>query len=78
MIVQLFRSRKPLEVYKKPSGKCFFQGDHGFDNKVNSMQVCSQNYESKCIVEVLKKDGNRDVSEACKAFLTRGRVAPGY
>ena len=78
MTVQSFRSRKPLEVYKKQSGKCFFQGDHGFDNKVNSMQVCSQNYESKCIVEVLKKDGNGGVSEACKAFLTRGRVAPGY
>jgi ectonucleotide pyrophosphatase/phosphodiesterase family protein 2 len=36
---KLFQCRKPLDVYKKPSGKCFFQGDHGFDNKVNSMQV---------------------------------------
>ncbi|KAF4022515.1 hypothetical protein G4228_014026 [Cervus hanglu yarkandensis] len=37
-------ARKPLEVYKKPSGKCFFQGDHGFDNKVNSMQTVFVGY----------------------------------
>lgn len=63
MIVQSFRSRKPLEVYKKPSGKCFFQGDHGFDNKANSMQVCSQHYELKSILEALKKGGNGGVSK---------------
>lgn len=44
LIVQLFRCRKPLDVYKKPSGKCVFQGDHGFDNKVNSMQVWAKNW----------------------------------
>ncbi|XP_019497663.1 PREDICTED: ectonucleotide pyrophosphatase/phosphodiesterase family member 2 isoform X3 [Hipposideros armiger] len=37
-------ARKPLDVYKKPSGKCFFQGDHGFDNKVNSMQTVFVGY----------------------------------
>nr|KAF6300435.1 ectonucleotide pyrophosphatase/phosphodiesterase 2 [Myotis myotis] len=37
-------ARKPLDVYKKPSGKCVFQGDHGFDNKVNSMQTVFVGY----------------------------------
>lgn len=47
LIVQLFQCRKPLDVYKKPSGKCVFQGDHGFDNKVNSMQVWAKNWSLK-------------------------------
>lgn len=47
LILQLFQCRKPLDVYKKPSGKCFFQGDHGFDNKVNSMQVWPETCEWK-------------------------------
>ncbi|XP_038600978.1 ectonucleotide pyrophosphatase/phosphodiesterase family member 2 isoform X1 [Tachyglossus aculeatus] len=37
-------ARKSVDVYKKPSGKCFFQGDHGFDNKVNSMQTVFVGY----------------------------------
>ncbi|GAB5584202.1 ectonucleotide pyrophosphatase/phosphodiesterase family member 2 isoform X5 [Prionailurus iriomotensis] len=40
-------ARKPLDVYKKPSGKCFFQGDHGFDNKVNSMQGYGPTFKYK-------------------------------
>lgn len=35
----LFQFRKAVDVYKKPTGKCFFHGDHGYDNKINSMQV---------------------------------------
>lgn len=31
-----------MDSSKKPTGKCFYQGDHGFDNKVSSMQVGSQ------------------------------------
>uniref|UniRef100_A0A8C3XF94 Autotaxin n=1 Tax=Cyanoderma ruficeps TaxID=181631 RepID=A0A8C3XF94_9PASS len=29
-------ARKAMDVYKKPTGKCFFHGDHGYDNKINS------------------------------------------
>uniref|UniRef100_A0A663N770 Ectonucleotide pyrophosphatase/phosphodiesterase 2 n=1 Tax=Athene cunicularia TaxID=194338 RepID=A0A663N770_ATHCN len=32
-------ARKAMDVYKKPTGKCFFHGDHGYDNKINSMQT---------------------------------------
>ncbi|OXB82965.1 UNVERIFIED_CONTAM: hypothetical protein H355_009875 [Colinus virginianus] len=32
-------ARKAVDVYKKPTGKCFFHGDHGYDNKINSMQT---------------------------------------
>uniref|UniRef100_A0A7M4FVS1 Autotaxin n=1 Tax=Crocodylus porosus TaxID=8502 RepID=A0A7M4FVS1_CROPO len=32
-------ARKSMDVYKKQSGKCFFHGDHGYDNKINSMQT---------------------------------------
>ncbi|XP_078253249.1 autotaxin isoform X3 [Rhinoraja longicauda] len=32
-------ARKPMEGTRKPSGKCNFQGDHGYDNKINSMQT---------------------------------------
>uniref|UniRef100_A0A6I8QX54 Autotaxin n=1 Tax=Xenopus tropicalis TaxID=8364 RepID=A0A6I8QX54_XENTR len=31
-------ARKPVDVYKR-QGKCAFQGDHGYDNKINSMQT---------------------------------------
>lgn len=37
--LMLFQFRKAVDVYKKPTGKCFFHGDHGYDNKINSMQV---------------------------------------
>ncbi|XP_074122655.1 autotaxin isoform X5 [Sminthopsis crassicaudata] len=37
-------ARKSVDVYKKQTGKCFFQGDHGFDNKVNSMQTVFVGY----------------------------------
>uniref|UniRef100_UPI00398E5F7D autotaxin isoform X4 n=1 Tax=Pristiophorus japonicus TaxID=55135 RepID=UPI00398E5F7D len=32
-------ARKPMDVTRKVSGKCSFQGDHGYDNKINSMQT---------------------------------------
>uniref|UniRef100_A0A8D0L6I9 Autotaxin n=1 Tax=Sphenodon punctatus TaxID=8508 RepID=A0A8D0L6I9_SPHPU len=32
-------ARKNGDTYKRPSGKCFFYGDHGYDNKINSMQT---------------------------------------
>ncbi|XP_072323499.1 autotaxin isoform X1 [Scyliorhinus torazame] len=32
-------ARKPMDVTRKLSGKCSFQGDHGYDNKINSMQT---------------------------------------
>ncbi|KAM4028470.1 autotaxin isoform 3-T3 [Anomaloglossus baeobatrachus] len=32
-------AKKQLDVYRKPSGKCSFQGDHGYDNKISSMQT---------------------------------------
>ncbi|XP_069776682.1 autotaxin isoform X4 [Narcine bancroftii] len=32
-------ARRPIEGTRKPSGKCNFQGDHGYDNKINSMQT---------------------------------------
>uniref|UniRef100_A0A4W3ID50 Ectonucleotide pyrophosphatase/phosphodiesterase 2 n=1 Tax=Callorhinchus milii TaxID=7868 RepID=A0A4W3ID50_CALMI len=31
-------ARKPMDVTRK-SGRCSFQGDHGYDNKINSMQT---------------------------------------
>ncbi|NP_001090160.1 ectonucleotide pyrophosphatase/phosphodiesterase 2 L homeolog [Xenopus laevis] len=31
-------ARKPMDVYRR-QGKCAFQGDHGYDNKINSMQT---------------------------------------
>ncbi|KAG8570199.1 hypothetical protein GDO81_011144 [Engystomops pustulosus] len=31
-------AKKQVDVYKK-AGKCGFQGDHGYDNKITSMQV---------------------------------------
>uniref|UniRef100_A0A286XRP7 Ectonucleotide pyrophosphatase/phosphodiesterase 2 n=1 Tax=Cavia porcellus TaxID=10141 RepID=A0A286XRP7_CAVPO len=37
-------SRKPMDSSKKPTGKCFYQGDHGFDNKVSSMQTVFVGY----------------------------------
>lgn len=33
--------RKSPEGGKRHPGKCGFAGDHGYDNKINSMQVCS-------------------------------------
>ncbi|KAM5158035.1 autotaxin isoform 3-T3 [Mantella aurantiaca] len=32
-------AKKPENVYKKPTKGCFFQGDHGYDNKISSMQT---------------------------------------
>ncbi|XP_029447808.1 LOW QUALITY PROTEIN: ectonucleotide pyrophosphatase/phosphodiesterase family member 2 [Rhinatrema bivittatum] len=32
-------ARKPMDVYRKSSGKCIFHGDHGYDNKISSMQT---------------------------------------
>ncbi|XP_040210835.1 ectonucleotide pyrophosphatase/phosphodiesterase family member 2 isoform X9 [Rana temporaria] len=32
-------ARKPVDVYKKPTKGCVFQGDHGYDNKFSSMQT---------------------------------------
>ncbi|XP_018408839.1 PREDICTED: ectonucleotide pyrophosphatase/phosphodiesterase family member 2 [Nanorana parkeri] len=32
-------ARKPVDVYKKPTKGCVFQGDHGYDNKISSMQT---------------------------------------
>ncbi|XP_066479220.1 ectonucleotide pyrophosphatase/phosphodiesterase family member 2 [Tiliqua scincoides] len=34
-------AKRPGEVFKKASAatKCFFSGDHGYDNKINSMQT---------------------------------------
>lgn len=32
-------ARKPVDVYKKPTKGCIFQGDHGYDNKFSSMQT---------------------------------------
>ncbi|XP_072884803.1 autotaxin isoform X3 [Hemitrygon akajei] len=32
-------ARRPIEGTRKPSGKCTFQGDHGYDNKITSMQT---------------------------------------
>ncbi|MEE6463278.1 hypothetical protein FKM82_005836 [Ascaphus truei] len=37
-------AKKPIDVYKKASGKCFFHGDHGYDNKINSMQTVFVGY----------------------------------
>ncbi|XP_062836136.1 ectonucleotide pyrophosphatase/phosphodiesterase family member 2 isoform X4 [Anolis carolinensis] len=37
-------AKKPGDVYKKSSGKCLFQGDHGYDNKINSMQTVFVGY----------------------------------
>ncbi|XP_026515689.1 ectonucleotide pyrophosphatase/phosphodiesterase family member 2 [Terrapene carolina triunguis] len=37
-------ARKSMDVYKKLSGKCFFHGDHGYDNKINSMQTVFVGY----------------------------------
>ncbi|KAM4705715.1 autotaxin isoform 2-T2 [Rhinophrynus dorsalis] len=31
-------ARRPLDLYKR-HGKCAFQGDHGYDNKITSMQT---------------------------------------
>ncbi|XP_077127262.1 autotaxin isoform X13 [Ranitomeya variabilis] len=32
-------AKKQVDVYRKSSGKCSFQGDHGYDNKIISMQT---------------------------------------
>ncbi|KAM4689731.1 autotaxin isoform 2-T2 [Discoglossus pictus] len=32
-------AKKPVDVVYKKQGKCFFQGDHGYDNKFTSMQT---------------------------------------
>ncbi|XP_069587924.1 autotaxin isoform X9 [Ranitomeya imitator] len=32
-------AKKQVDVYRKSSGKCSFQGDHGYDNKITSMQT---------------------------------------
>ncbi|XP_020652180.2 autotaxin isoform X1 [Pogona vitticeps] len=32
-------AKRPGDVFKKSSGKCLFHGDHGYDNKINSMQT---------------------------------------
>ncbi|XP_072266801.1 autotaxin isoform X9 [Pyxicephalus adspersus] len=32
-------ARKPVDVYKKTPKGCVFQGDHGYDNKITSMQT---------------------------------------
>ncbi|KAH0617471.1 hypothetical protein JD844_015751 [Phrynosoma platyrhinos] len=37
-------AKKPGDVYKKPTGKCLFQGDHGYDNKISSMQTVFVGY----------------------------------
>ncbi|XP_078542969.1 autotaxin isoform X4 [Lissotriton helveticus] len=34
--------RKPVD--KKPAGKCYFHGDHGYDNKITSMQTVFVGY----------------------------------
>lgn len=39
-----YSHRKPVDVYKKPTKGCVFQGDHGYDNKFSSMQVKKRNY----------------------------------
>ncbi|CAH2285819.1 ectonucleotide pyrophosphatase phosphodiesterase family member 2 isoform X2 [Pelobates cultripes] len=36
-------AKKPMDVHKK-GGKCAFQGDHGYDNKINSMQTVFVGY----------------------------------
>uniref|UniRef100_A0A8C5SXJ7 Ectonucleotide pyrophosphatase/phosphodiesterase 2 n=1 Tax=Laticauda laticaudata TaxID=8630 RepID=A0A8C5SXJ7_LATLA len=35
---------KPGDVFKKITGKCYFHGDHGYDNKINSMQTVFLGY----------------------------------
>ncbi|XP_075438501.1 autotaxin isoform X5 [Ascaphus truei] len=37
-------AKKPTDVYRKPSGKCIVHGDHGYDNKINSMQTVFVGY----------------------------------
>ncbi|XP_061461637.1 ectonucleotide pyrophosphatase/phosphodiesterase family member 2 isoform X2 [Rhineura floridana] len=37
-------AKRPGEVFKKTTGKCFFNGDHGYDNKFNSMQTVFVGY----------------------------------
>ncbi|XP_067888298.1 ectonucleotide pyrophosphatase/phosphodiesterase family member 2 [Heterodontus francisci] len=39
-------ARKPMDVTRRLSGKCSFQGDHGYDNKINSMQTVFIGYGS--------------------------------
>ncbi|EPY79686.1 hypothetical protein CB1_000902024 [Camelus ferus] len=72
-------ARKPLDVYKKPSGKCFFQGDHGFDNKVNSMQA-----EVSGVPEHLTSCVRPDVrvspsfSQSCLAYKNDKQMSYGF
>ncbi|XP_053100092.1 ectonucleotide pyrophosphatase/phosphodiesterase family member 2 isoform X3 [Hemicordylus capensis] len=37
-------AKRPGDVLKKLTGKCLFQGDHGYDNKINSMQTVFVGY----------------------------------
>nr|XP_056710100.1 ectonucleotide pyrophosphatase/phosphodiesterase family member 2 isoform X2 [Euleptes europaea] len=37
-------AKRPGDVFKKITGKCLFQGDHGYDNKINSMQTVFVGY----------------------------------
>ncbi|XP_053251360.1 ectonucleotide pyrophosphatase/phosphodiesterase family member 2 isoform X3 [Podarcis raffonei] len=37
-------AKRPGDVFKKISGKCYFHGDHGYDNKINSMQTVFVGY----------------------------------
>ncbi|XP_044278041.1 ectonucleotide pyrophosphatase/phosphodiesterase family member 2 isoform X1 [Varanus komodoensis] len=37
-------AKRPGELIKKTPGKCFFHGDHGYDNKINSMQTVFVGY----------------------------------
>ncbi|XP_070604338.1 autotaxin isoform X3 [Erythrolamprus reginae] len=37
-------AKRPGDVFKKITGKCYFHGDHGYDNKINSMQTVFLGY----------------------------------
>ncbi|XP_013929717.1 PREDICTED: ectonucleotide pyrophosphatase/phosphodiesterase family member 2 [Thamnophis sirtalis] len=37
-------AKRPGDVFKKIIGKCYFHGDHGYDNKINSMQTVFLGY----------------------------------
>ncbi|XP_063155695.1 ectonucleotide pyrophosphatase/phosphodiesterase family member 2 isoform X4 [Candoia aspera] len=37
-------AKRPGDMFKKISGKCYFHGDHGYDNKINSMQTVFLGY----------------------------------
>ncbi|KAL7984097.1 hypothetical protein Chor_002667 [Crotalus horridus] len=37
-------AKRPGDVFRKITGKCYFHGDHGYDNKINSMQTVFLGY----------------------------------